>query len=347
MRAALYLAAGKVVVDDVPDPEIVEPTDALVRVLRSCVCGSDLWAYRGVIARPKRSRLGHEFVGIVAAVGRTVSSVRVGDLVVTPFQWSDNTCPACRDGLQTSCVNGGTFGAPGTDGGQGEAVRVPQADGTLVAVPGGLAAVGAEMLPGLLALTDVAATGLHAAVLAGVGAGSTVAVIGDGAVGLCAVLGARSILGAERVILMSRHQDRQVVGRQFGATEIVADRGETGVAAVRELTQGLGVRHVVEAVGTPESWSMAVGMARDGGRIGAVGVPHTTPQLPLFEPFVHQLHISLGIAPVRHYLPDLIERVTTGQLDYSAVFATSLPLEEVARGYAAMSNRESIKVMLT
>ncbi|MHB8313038.1 MAG: zinc-binding dehydrogenase, partial [Candidatus Dormibacteria bacterium] len=200
---------------------------------------------------------------------------------------------------------------------------MPPADGTLVAVRGGLAAVGEAVLPGPLALTDVAATGLHAAVLAGVGAGSTVAVIGDGAVGLCPVLGARSILGAERGILMSRHQDHQMVGRKFGATEIVADRREAGVAAVRELTQGLGARHGVEAVGTPDSWDMAVEMARDGGRIGAVGVPHTTPQLPLFELFVHQLHISLGIAPLRHYLPDLIERVTTGQVDYSAVFDIS------------------------
>lgn len=346
MRAAIHEAAGQVIVDDVPDASLGAPTDAVVRVLRSCVCGSDLWAYRGIIVRPAGSRLGHEFIGIVESVGDEVATVAVGDLVVAPFQWSDNTCPACRDGLQTSCVNGGTFGAPGTDGGQSEAVRVPQADGTLVAVPGGLAAVGEELLPGLLGLTDVVATGLHGAVLAGTDEGSTVAVIGDGAVGLCAVLGAHEILGAERVILMSRHPDRQLVGQRFGATDIVSSRGEEGIAAVRELTGGLGVRHVVEAVGTPESWQMAMGMAREGGSIGAVGVPHTMPQLPLFEPFIHHLRISLGIAPVRRYLPDLLSRVTAGTLDPRPVFDMTLPLESVAAGYAAMSARESIKVML-
>jgi threonine dehydrogenase-like Zn-dependent dehydrogenase len=346
MRAAIYQAAGQVVVADVPDAALTTTTDAVVRVLRSCVCGSDLWAYRGIITRPPGSRLGHEFIGIVEAVGEEVVTLSVGDLVVAPFQWSDNTCPACLDGLQTACVNGGTFGAAGTDGGQGEAVRVPQADGTLVAVPGGLAAVGEQLLPGLLGLTDVVATGLHGAVLAGTDVGATVAVVGDGAVGLCAVLGARQILGAERVILMSRHPDRQLVGRAFGATDVVTLRGEDGIAAVRELTGGLGVRHVVEAVGTPESWQMAVGMARDGGSIGAVGVPHTTPQLPLLDPFFHQLHISLGIAPVRHYLSDLIGRVSAGTLDPSPLFDLTLPLESVAQGYAAMSARTSIKAML-
>ncbi|MHB8314015.1 MAG: alcohol dehydrogenase catalytic domain-containing protein, partial [Candidatus Dormibacteria bacterium] len=248
MRAAIYRGAGHVTVEDVADPSIAEPTDAIVRVLRSCVCGSDLWAYRGVIQRAVPARLGHEFVGVVEEVGGDVRSVARGDLVVAPFQWSDNTCPACLDGLQTSCANGGTFGAPGTDGGQGEAVRVPQADGTLVPVPGGLAALDESRLPALLALTDVAATGLHGAVLAEAGEGSTVVVIGDGAVGLCAVLGARAVLGAERVILMSRNESRATIGRSFGATEVVAQRGEAGVATVRELTGGLGTRHVVEAV---------------------------------------------------------------------------------------------------
>lgn len=346
MRAAVYQAPGQVVVEDVPDASLGAATDVVVRVLRSCVCGSDLWAYRGVIVRPAGSRLGHEFIGTVESVGDQVATISRGDLVVAPFQWSDNTCPACRDGLQTSCVNGGTFGAPGTDGGQGEAVRVPQADGTLVAVPGALGDVGEELLPCLLGLTDVMATGLHGAVLAGTKEGDTVAVIGDGAVGLCAVLGARQILGAERVILMSRHQDRQRVGRAFGATDIVPARGAEGIAAVRELTGGLGVRHVVEAVGTPDSWQMAVGMARDGGSIGAVGVPHTMPQLPLFEPFVHGLRISLGVAPVRRYLPDLISRVLAGELDPSPVFDSFLPLASVAQGYAAMASRQSIKVML-
>jgi threonine dehydrogenase-like Zn-dependent dehydrogenase len=347
MRAAVYQAPGEVVVEDVPDASLGAPTDVVVRVLRSCICGSDLWAYRGVIVRPAGSRLGHEFIGIVEEVGDQVMTISRGDLVVAPFQWSDNTCPACRDGLQTSCVNGGTFGAAGTDGGQGEAVRVPEADGTLVAVPGGLSSVGEEMLNSLLGLTDVMATGLHGAVMAGTGEGDTIAVIGDGAVGLCAVLGARQVLGAERVILMSRHQDRQQLGRDFGATDIVAARGDEGIAAVRELTNGFGVRHVVEAVGTPESWQMALGMARDGGTIGAVGVPHTMPQLPLFEPFRHALRICLGVAPVRRYLPDLLARVMAGKLDPSPVFDSFLPLASVAQGYAAMSSRKSIKVVLT
>jgi threonine dehydrogenase-like Zn-dependent dehydrogenase len=299
-----------------------------------------------VIQRTPGARLGHEFIGLVEEVGPEVKTLAVGDLVVAPFQWSDNTCPACLDGIQTSCENGGTFGAPGTDGGQGEAVRVPQADGTLVVVPGGLAAAGEQQLTALLATTDVAATGLHAAVMSEAGKGSTVAVIGDGAVGLCAVLGATNILGAARVILMSRHSDRQALGRKFGATDIIENRGQEGIEAVRQLTGGLGVRHVVEAVGTPESWQMAIGMAREGGTIGAVGVPHTTPELPLFDPFRHHLRLHVGIAPVRKYLPDLIARVMAGTYDAGPVFDCTLPLEDVAKGYAAMSARESIKVML-
>lgn len=347
MRAALYLAAGDVIVDDVADPVLQAPTDALVKVLRSCICGSDLWSYRGIINRAAHSRLGHEFLGLVEEVGEDVHTIRVGDLVVAPFQWSDNTCPACLDGIQTSCENGGTFGAPGTDGGQGEAVRVPQADGTLVAVPGGASGVDEAMYRALLSTSDVMATGLHGAVLAGVGEGSTVAVIGDGAVGLCAVLGAIQILKAERVILMSRHADRSAIGRSFGATDVIATRGDEGIAEVRELTGGLGVRSVVEAVGTPESWAMAMGMAREGGTIGAVGVPHTSPQLPLFQPFIHHLSLNLGIAPVRHYLPDLISRITAGTLDPGAVFDVTMSLEDTAKGYAAMDSRNAIKVMLT
>ncbi len=347
MKAAVYRGAGKVQVEAVPDPVIVEPTDAVVRVVRSCICGSDLWAYRGVIQRAVPSRLGHEFLGEVAEVGADVRSLAPGDLVVAPFQWSDNTCPACRDGIQTSCANGGTFGAPGTDGGQGEAVRVPRADGTLVAVPGGMAGATDALLRSLLATTDVAATGLHGARLAEVATGSTVVVIGDGAVGLCAVLGATSILGAERVILCSRNPQRQELGRQFGATDLVSGRGEAAVAEVRDLTGGLGSRHVVEAVGTPEAWEMALGMAREGGTIGAVGVPHTTPQLALFPLLVHHLRVHMGVAPVRRYLPDLIDRVMTGRYDAGAVFDLELHLDEVAEGYRAMSERRAIKVMLT
>jgi threonine dehydrogenase-like Zn-dependent dehydrogenase len=347
VRAALYLSAGNVVVDDVPDASLSQPTDAVVRVLRSCVCGSDLWSYRGVINRAERSRLGHEFMGVVEEVGDEVRTLHPGDLVVAPFKWSDNTCPACVDGIQSSCGNGGTFGAPGTDGGQGEAVRVPQADGTLVAVPGGVSGVDESLYAALLSTSDVMATGLHGAVMAGVTEGSAVAVIGDGAVGLCAVLGAKAILGADRVFLMSRHADRAAIGKAFGATDVIAERGDEGIAAVRERTRGLGVRHVVEAVGTPESWAMAVGMAREGGAIGAVGMPHTMPELPLFQPLIHHLSLNLGVAPVRRYLPDLISRIVEGTLDPGPVFDTTLPLDDVAQGYAAMASRESIKVMLT
>lgn len=319
---------------EVPDAAIVEPSDAVVRVVRACICGSDLWAYRGVIQRVPGARLGHEFIGIVEEVGARVRSIRVGDFVVAPFQWSDQSCPACRDGIQTCCINGGTFGGPGTDGGQGEAVRVPQADGTLVTVSGD-AAVAPELFPALLALSDVAATGLHGAVLSGASEGATVA-----------VLGARAVLGAERVILVSSHEDRAELGRAFGATEVVSTRGEEGVAAVRELTDGLGVRHVVEAVGTPGSWEMCVGMARVGGTIGAVGVPHTAPQLALFPVLRKHLTVSLGIAPVRRYLPDLVARVVSGWTDPGRVFDLTLPLDEVADGYQAMLERRSIKTML-
>ncbi|HEY0247582.1 MAG TPA: alcohol dehydrogenase catalytic domain-containing protein [Gryllotalpicola sp.] len=346
MRAAVYHAAGDVRVEQVPDPEIVEPTDAVVRVVRACICGSDLWAYRDVIQRPAGSRLGHEFIGVVEEVGAGVRTVRPGEFVVAPFQWSDNTCPACQDGIHTRCVNGGTFGAAGTDGGQGEVVRVPQADGTLVAVPGGAASVDPTLYPALLALSDVAVTGLHGAVLSGAGTGSMVAVVGDGAVGLSAVLGARAVLGAERVILISTHEDRAALGRAFGATDVVAARGEEGVEAVLELTEGLGARHVVEAVGTPESWEMSVGMARAGGTIGAVGVPHTAPQLALFPVLRKHLTVSIGIAPVRRYLPELVERVAGGWVAPGRVFDLTLPLDEVADGYRAMSERRSIKTML-
>ena len=346
MRAATYQAAGHVTVEDVPDPVIQQPTDAVVRVVRACVCGSDLWSWRGVTKRDPGARLGHEFIGVVEETGADVATVRRGDLVVAPFQWSDGTCPACLDGIHTRCEHGGGFGGPGSDGGQGEAVRVPQADGTLVVVPGGLAGVDAAVLPSLLALSDVAATGLHGAVLADATEGSTVVVIGDGAVGLSAVLGARTVLGAERVVLMSRHEDRAALGRAFGATDVVAARGDEGVAAVRELTGGLGARHVVEAVGTPESWSMAIGMARVGGTIGAVGVPHTSPQLGIFQPFVQHLTLRFGIAPVRRYLPDLVARTMAGTYDAGSVFDLTLPLAEVADGYRAMDERRSIKSML-
>jgi threonine dehydrogenase-like Zn-dependent dehydrogenase len=345
MRAAIHQAAGTVSVEDVPDPALTEPTDAVVRVVRACVCGSDLWAYRGVIDRPAGSRLGHEFIGVVEEVGSEVSTVRLGDLVVAPFQWSDNTCPACRDGIQTRCDNGGTFGAPGADGGQGEAVRVPEADGTLVAVPGGLAGVDDAMLPALLALTDVAGTGLHGAVLAGVREGSTVAVIGDGAVGLCAVLAARR-LGAERILLIGRHKERTDLGREFGATDVIAERGEEGIERVRELTGGDGTRTVLECVGTRQAIEMALGAARDGGVISRVGAAQYT-EVPMdFGTFHRNITLTGGVTPARAYIEELMPDIVDGIVEPGRVLDRTISLEETPDGYRAMASREALKVLI-
>jgi len=346
MRAALYLDAGNVIVDDVPDPAITAPTDAIVRVVRACVCGSDLWAYRDTFKRPARSRLGHEFIGIVEELGSDVRDLAVGQLVIAPFSYADGTCPACKEGLYTSCPNDGTFGAPGNDGGQGEAVRVPYADANLVAVPDGGADLPDATLLSLLALTDVMATGMHGVEMSGATEGSTVAVVGDGAVGLCAVLGAKRVLGAERVILLSSHADRQAVGRAFGADDIVATRGDEALEEVRALTEGFGVRHVVEAVGTPSAWETALAITRDGGQVGAVGVPHTTPTIELKPLLIRNLGVRVGIAPVRKYIPDLLTRVQDGSIDPAPVFDLTLPLEQTADAYAAMDKREAIKVAL-
>jgi len=345
MRAAVYQGPGAIEMQDVPDAALREATDAVVRVVRACVCGSDLWSYRGIVKPPPGSRRGHEFVGVVEEVGAEVASVRPGDFVVVPFQWCDNVCDPCRDGLQTSCVNTGTFGAAGADGGQGEAVRVPYADGTCVVVPGGLSAVDERQLASLLALTDVAATGLHGAVLSGVGRGGEVVVIGDGAVGLSAVLGARSVLGAERVVLVSTHLDRSALGRELGATDVVAARGDEGVAVVRDLL-GRGPAHVVEAVGNPDAWDMALAMVRPGGTVGSVGVPHVRPELPLFPLLRGNVGVRVGLAPARHYLPELLERVLAGTYDAGRVFDLTLPLEDVAGAYQAMDARRSVKTML-
>jgi threonine dehydrogenase-like Zn-dependent dehydrogenase len=346
MRAALYLNAHDVIVDDVPDPTIVETTDAVVRVVRSCVCGSDLWAYRDDVKRPSPSRLGHEFIGLVEEVGSDVQKLRIGQLVIAPFSFADGTCPACQAELYTSCPNMGGFGAGGYDGGQGEAVRVPYADATLVAVPDGSENLPESALLALLALSDVLPTGLHGVRMTGAPAGSTLAVVGDGAVGLCAVLAAKAIVGVERVILLSSHRSRQQIGREFGADDIVATRGESALEEVRQLTGGLGVEHVVEAVGTPSAWETALAITRPGGQIGAVGVPQTTPTIELRPLFLRNQSVRLGVAPVRKYIPDLLARVTAGQLDPAPVFDLTLPLELTPSAYAAMANREATKVAL-
>ncbi|MGW1882048.1 zinc-dependent alcohol dehydrogenase family protein [Streptomyces sp. NPDC001970] len=345
MRATTIHAPFDMRVEDVPDPELQQPTDAVVRVLRACICGSDLWAYRGESERRPGQRIGHEFLGIVEEAGAEVTGFAPGDLVVAPFVWSDGTCEYCAEGLQTSCPQGGFWGSPGSDGGQGEAVRVPFADGTLVKLPAD-AASDERLLTALLALSDVLGTGHHAAVGAGVTRGGTVAVVGDGAVGLCGVLAAKR-LGAERIIALGRHQVRTDIARTFGATDVVAARGDEAVAAVRELTGGHGAHAVIEAVGTEQSMRTAVGITRDGGAIGYVGVPHGSGTgLDLGVMFDRNIALRGGVAPVRAYIPELLPDVLDGTVDPSPVFDLTIGLDGVPGGYKAMDERTALKVLI-
>jgi threonine dehydrogenase-like Zn-dependent dehydrogenase len=349
MRATVIHAPHDIRVEEVPDPRVQRPGDAVVRVVRACICGSDLWAYRGESARKPGQRIGHEFLGVVEETGSEVTGLRPGDLVVAPFMWSDGTCEYCAEGLNTSCVDGGFWGSIGdhgqSDGGQGEAVRVPYADGTLVKLPAD-ALSDDRLLTALLSLSDVLGTGHHAAVGAGVRPGSTVAVVGDGAVGLCGVMAARR-LGAERIIALGRHRARTDIARDFGATDVVAARGEEAVAAVRELTGGQGAHAVIEAVGTEQSMRTAVGIARDGGAIGYVGVPHGSGTgLDLGEMFDRNIALRGGVAPVRAYIPELLPGVLDGTLDPSPVFDLSVGLDGVPGGYRAMDDRTALKVLV-
>lgn len=343
MRATVFHGPGDVRIEDVPDPRIEAPTDAVVRVTAACICGSDLWPYRGVGSKEPGTRIGHELMGQVEEVGPEVRSVKVGDFVLAPFAISDGTCEFCREGLQTSCVDS-LYWAGDTDGGQGEAVRAPYADGTLVALPPDFTE-NDERLPAVLPLTDVMATGHHAAVAAGVRAGSTVAVVGDGAVGLCGVLAAAR-LGAERVIVLGRHEDRTAIARRFGATDIVPQRGEEAVAAVRELTGGHGAAAVLECVGTQDSFTTATSICRDGGTVGYVGVPQLVESLDIRDMFGRNVGVRGGVAPVRAYLPELLADVVAGRLDPSPVLDMTVDLDGVPEGYAAMDSRRAIKVMV-
>ncbi|MET8497552.1 zinc-dependent alcohol dehydrogenase family protein [Streptomyces microflavus] len=346
MRATVIHAPHDIRVEEVPDPAIRQPTDAVVRVLRACICGSDLWAYRGESARQPGQRIGHEFLGVVEETGAGVDGFAVGDLVVAPFVWSDGTCAYCADGLTTSCPEGGFWGSVGSDGGQGEAVRVPHADGTLVKLPAA-AASDDRLLTALLALSDVLGTGHHAALGAGVTKGSTVAVVGDGAVGLCGVLAAKR-LGAERIIALGRHTARTDIARRFGATDVVAERGEAALAAVRELTRGEGAHSVIEAVGTEQSMRTALDIVRDGGAIGYVGVPHGSASgVDLGVMFDRNIALRGGVAPVRTYIPELLPDVLDGTIDPSPVFDLSIGLDEVPAGYRAMDGRTALKVLIT
>ncbi|MFG2674346.1 zinc-dependent alcohol dehydrogenase family protein [Streptomyces sp. NPDC048445] len=345
MRATVIHAPHDIRVQEVPDPAIQQPTDVVLRVLRACICGSDLWAYRGESARKPGQRIGHEFLGIVEEAGSGVNGFAVGDLVVAPFVWSDGTCAYCAEGLTTSCPQGGFWGSVGSDGGQGEAVRVPFADGTLVRLPAA-AASDDRLLTALLALSDVLGTGHHAAVGAGVKPGSTVAVVGDGAVGLCGVMAAKR-LGAERIIALGRHTARTDIARTFGATDVVAERGEAAVAAVRELLGGEGAQAVIEAVGTEQSMRTAVEITRDGGSIGYVGVPHGSGTgLDLGVMFDRNIALRGGVAPVRSYIPELLPDVLSGAIDPSPVFDLAIGLDDVPAGYKAMDERTALKVLI-
>nr|WP_210732530.1 zinc-dependent alcohol dehydrogenase family protein [Cellulomonas denverensis] len=333
--------------EEVPDPRLLSPTDAIVRVVAACVCGSDLWGYRGVSPTKEPRRIGHEFVGVIEEVGAGVRDLRPGQFVVAPFTVSDGTCVHCRNGVHTSCERSSGWGgidAEGffTDAGQGEYVRVPLADGTLVPMP---ETPSEQLLGSVLTLSDVMGTGHHAAFTAGVRPGSTVAVVGDGAVGLCAVIAARR-LGAERVIAMSRHAARQALATEFGATDIVAERGDEGAERVRDLLGGVGPDAVLECVGTKESVAQAVATVRPGGRIGVVGLPTGGGELPLATLFRANIGVVGGVAPVRAYIEELAPDVWSGAIDPGRVFDLVLPLDRVAEGYAAMDERRAIKSML-
>jgi threonine dehydrogenase-like Zn-dependent dehydrogenase len=337
MRGVIMHAPGDVRVAERENPTIVEPTDAIIRVTAACVCGSDLWPYRG-IDHPSDSPMGHEYVGVVEEVGADVKTIKPGDFVVGSFMASDNTCEICQAGYQSRCVHVVPMGSIGT---QAELARIPLADGTLVATPG---QPDADLIPSLLAASDVLGTGWFAAIAAEVGPGKTVAVVGDGAVGLLGVLSAKQ-LGADRIIIMSRHADRQALAREFGATDIVEERGDDGVAKVKELTGGLGAHSVIEAVGTQESMMQAIRSTRAGGHVGYVGVSHDV-QLPGQELFFSGVHLHGGPAPVRQYLPELIQLIWDRTIDPGKVFDLTLPLDEAAEAYKAMDERRAIKVLL-
>ncbi len=342
MKATLIYGKGDIRVENVPDPEIKDPTDALVRVVRSCICGSDLWPYGSKKPSDKGARIGHEFLGIVEDIGSEVGDLKRGDLVVAPFVWADNTCDFCLEGLHTSCRHGGGWGMGGVDGGQGEAVRVPQAQGTLVKLP---VAEDSALLPSLLTLSDVFSTGHHCAVTAGVGQGDTVTVIGDGAVGLSAVLAAKR-LGAEQIILMGRHTSRTDLGREFGATDVVEERGDEGVEKVRDLTGGDGTRKVLECVGHEAALDMAFGAVRAGGTVSRVGVPQYDKVTAGRQFFMDNITLTGGVAPARAYIDELMPDVLDGTVEPGKVFDVTIGLDEVPGGYQQMADREALKVLI-
>lgn len=342
MKAAIFKGPRRIRIEERPDPRIIDATDVIVRVKFSCVCGSDLWYYRGISEYNPNSPIGHEFIGTVEQAGSEVRGFAEGDLVIAPFLYNDGTCPNCRNGITSACVNGGVWGVNGMDGGQGELVRVPFADGTLVKVPGSNHSD--EKMASFLALADIMSTGHHAAVSAGVKKGDTVAVVGDGAVGLSAVIAARR-LGAERIIALSRNLPRQKLAKQFGATDIIAQRGDEASRIVLGTTDGIGVDASMECVGTDEAMQTALSIARPGSIVGYVGVPHGT-NIPIQNIFFRNVGIRGGPAPARAYIPELLEDVLSGRINPGLVFDFKTSLDEIGEAYSAMDERRAVKSLL-
>ena len=343
MRATVMFGAGDVRIENIADARIVDSTDAVVAVSRACICGSDLWPYRGLEEIPEGGRrMGHEAIGVVEAAGNEVQTIKAGDLVVMPFAYSDGTCVFCHEGLQTSCVQGGFFGIAAMNGAQAEALRIPLADGTLFVLP-----VGRDdaLMPSLLTLSDVMGTGHHAAVTAKVGPGKKVAIVGDGAVGLCGVIAAKR-LGAEQIIMLGRHAGRIALAKEFGATDVVSERGEEAVERVRQVTGGFGVHSVLECVGLEQSMRTAISIARPGGAVGRVGVPQGETLPASLPAFYNNVTVNGGPAPVRAYIDELLPDIVEGRIEPGRVFDRVVHLDQVPDGYRAMDGRESIKVMV-
>ncbi len=341
MKAAIFHGPRSIELGERPDPKIQEPTDAVVRVVLGCVCGSDLWYYRG-LSPHALGPIGHEFIGVVEEVGSDVHAITKGDLVIAPFTYCDGTCANCRAGWPSNCLHGGSFGNHGIDGGQGEAVRSPFADPTLVKVPG--SGYAEEMLRSLLALSDVMCTGHHAAVSAGVKKGDVVAVVGDGAVGLCAIIAAKR-LGAERILALSRNPARQKLAREFGATDILSERGEEATQKILELTNGLGVDAALECVGTGQSMATAFSIARVGSVVGAIGAPHDV-VVPMDTVIFRNIGLRGGASPVRRYIPELLDDVLAGRIHPGLVFDFTTELSGITEAYDAMDQRRAIKSLL-
>jgi threonine dehydrogenase-like Zn-dependent dehydrogenase len=341
MRATIYGGPGHITLGQRPDPEIQLPTDAVVRVVLGCVCGSDLWYYRGESPHAL-GPIGHEFIGVVEGIGVEVRRVKRGTFVIAPFTFSDGRCANCAAGWPSNCLNGGSFGNHGVDGGQGEAVRVPFADATLVPVPG--TGHSDETLASLATLSDVMCTGHHAAVSAGVKKGDTVAVVGDGAVGLCAVIAAKR-LGAERIMALSRHPARQALAREFGATDIVSERGDEATAKILDMTGGIGVEAALECVGTGQSMATAFSIARVGSIVGAIGAPHDV-QVPINTVIFRNIGLRGGVSPVRRYIPELLPDVLEHKINPGRVFDYTTNLDGIVDAYNAMNERRAVKALI-